>query len=144
MIARILLPLMACLCPCFGQTESNLSLRLKSAIDENWSYSLQPPVENKTETAEEPILRLEPFKVTGTPAFHLDLIMAAQRDAAAREALKFSLLTGGLIFTKKIGSVRLDLGIWPMLKPQISGQIGSSAGNQQFVGLSVDLLRLKW
>ena len=88
---------------------------------------------------EDPILHLETFKVSLPHSFFREAVEAGQHAAAAREAEKFSLLTGGRIFARRLGASELDLGFWPWLVPR-----NLALYKNQDILISVDLLRLKW
>lgn len=91
------------------------------------------PAEEKPELDGEPVLELEPMIITR--AREADLLAEARRAAEARKAREFSLLKGGTLLSFRHG----DLGFWPKLVP-----IDETPVKKGEVGLSVDLLRLKW
>jgi hypothetical protein len=60
------------------------------------------------------------------------------RIAAIREE-RFAASKGGLLKTKQIGKVQMNLGLWPELFDNAPGKVGT-----QDIMLRVDILRLKW
>lgn len=91
------------------------------------------PAEGQPEPDGEPVLELEPMIITR--ARETDLLAEARRAAEARKAREFSLLKGGTLLSFRRG----DLGFWPKLVP-----IDETPVKKGEVGISVDLLRIKW
>ena len=113
----------------------------KTALKTIYHYSPEPPAPEKPslEHTEGEILYLEPIVVKLT-AFRQDIEEATRRAEAAEKAAKFSLITGGLIHSKKLQSTDLKFGLWPKLVP-VSSQVGIK---KDVVGISVDVLKLDW
>lgn len=91
------------------------------------------PVEESPERDGEPVLELEPMIIT--PAMETDLLAEARRAAEAKKAAEFSLLRGGTLISFRKG----DIGFWPKIVP-----VDATPVKKGEVGISVDLLRIKW
>ena len=133
--AALLLLAVGC---CWGKPETAVTARLKAEFKEAHPYVPPATLAGEAELGGEPVLHLEPMLVTGSSSFEVDIQAEARRAAAAREARKFSPQKGGLIFS----SGRMDLGFWPKLVPVESVEVGTL--KKKTVGISVDLLRIKW
>lgn len=98
-----------------------------------------PPAPVATRAEESPVpegeqlLELEPMIITRTK--ETDLLAEARRAAEARKAAEFSLLRGGTLLSFRRG----DIGFWPKIVP-----INATPVKKGDVGISVDLLRIKW
>lgn len=115
-----------------------VTARLKAELKEAHHYIAPVAGAENSEWTSDPVLHLEPMLVTGSSSFEVDILAEARRAAAAREAMKFSPLKGGLIFS----SGRTELGFWPKLVPVDAVEAGTV--KKKTVGISVDLLRIKW
>ena len=138
MIVRISALLLLTVGCCWGKAETAVTARLKAELKEAHPYVPPAAPGGDTDLGGDPVFHLEPMTVTSSSSFEVDLQAEARRAAAAREARKFSPQKGGLIFS----SGRMDLGFWPKLVPVESVEVGSL--KKQTVGISVDLLRIKW
>jgi hypothetical protein len=78
--------------------------------------------------------------VVKVTAFHNDIEEATRRAEEAEKAAKFSPITGGLIFSKRLQSTDLKFGLWPKLVPAST----RSGIKKDVVGISVDVLRFDW
>ena len=144
-IARIVLPLLVLAGTCHGQSDEVAPDRLMAALRDSFSFSPLPPL-LATEPTIEPvdedansILHLETMKVTATTGFHRDLLEAAKRAAAVREAAKFSPLTGGLIYSMRVGFADLDVGVWTFWAPHRVESL-----HRQDPMLWAQIFRLRW
>ena len=113
----------------------------KTALKNDYHYSPEPPAQEKPalEPTEGEILYLEPIVVRITSFLH-DLEEASRRAEAAKKDAKFSPITGGLIFSKKLRSTNLKVGLWPKLVP-VSTRGGIKKDD---VGISIPVLKLDW
>jgi hypothetical protein len=104
-----------------------------------------PPVEEPLpEREDRETIKLESFSVVGSIA-RRDLENAIRDHAIEQAATEiersFSWKRGGLIASKKIGSVTADLGLWPKLE---SSYTSGAFGTANIKRLRVDLLHLRW
>jgi hypothetical protein len=113
----------------------------KTALKTIYHYSPEPsaPEKPSLERTEGEMLYLEPM-VVKLAAFRQDIEEATRRAEAAEKAVKFSPITGGLIFSKRLRSMDLKFGLWTKLVP-VSSQAGIK---KDVVGISVDVLKLDW
>ena len=123
---------------CWGRAETVVTARLKAELKAAHPYVLPIAGEENPDLSGEPVFKLEPMLVTGSPTFEVDILAEARRAAAAREAMKFSLRKGGTLFSSR----RADLGFWPKLVPVT--ELGAGQVKRGTVGIAVDLLRIKW
>jgi len=135
-----------CAIVCAGpvHAESTLSPELKATLKDLFTNSPHSQAAKIVVPADEAVLQLEPFKVTDSTDFQLDIVRAARQRAAAKAARQFSFLKGGLLHSWTMGARQIDLGIWPMLvspNDQLSYRL---ALNQETLRIRVDLLRIKW
>ena len=130
---------------CLGQSETTPSAQLSRKLHEAYRYTPPSPaaapkaVEPDPPQDDDAVVKLEPFTVTAFTTFEKDLAEAARRAAAAREAEKFSPLTGGLILAKQFGRVELKLGLWPELVP-----VEAEFPPRHAPKLLVDVIRINW
>jgi len=68
-----------------------------------------------------------------------DVEKAINERVAAIKKEQFMATKGGLLKTKQIGKVQMNLGLWPELFDSAPGKVGT-----QDIMLRVDILRLKW
>lgn len=145
MFSRCLLLQLIVIGSCAGEAESTISARLKAELKHGYAYKSEfeetpkPIFASEPVSEAEPMLYLAPIQVTAPRTFHDDLARATRQAAEAEKARKFSALSGGLIYSNRKGPREINLGIWPKLVPMVNGPM-----KKDVVGISVDILRMKW
>ena len=116
-----------------GRAQTAVTARLKTEFKETYAYAPPVKMETEPEANGEPVLELEPMIITHSMTE--DILAEARRVAEARKAREFSLLRGGTLLSFRRG----DIGFWPQLVP-----VDATPFKKGTVGISVDLLRIKW
>jgi hypothetical protein len=110
-------------------------------LREAFSYaaSESSPASTEAESSNAPknidVIRLERYVVRGSLQ-RLDLTRDIEHKSAVRAEKAFSLKKGGLIRTKTLGKLEIELGVWP--------SIAMSSSPNGMPMLSVDVFHLRW